>query len=513
MKRRCLRYRLGLAALAVTLPTLTACGARVDGPSPYDIALRQVSQRADTGQAPASGTGTSTEVSAGAGQVGGAVAGSGTGTVAGGTTTGGAGANTVPAAAGGAPSQAPGGSAGGSSSQPAASGSQAATSSKPAQATPGGAGAVTPAPGAPATGGAPVVIGAVGTRSGVIGENVAGMWAGLEAWAGWVNANGGLAGHRVDVVAGDDGGDPGRHVALVRRIISDRKPSAFINFAAITFSAGVGVLEQAGIPAVGGEAGDAGWFTSPIAFPLSGERLANGKVFGTWAPKAFPDKQRLAIFYINEVEVARANGDAVAEKWRAAGKQVVVSAGVSFGQPDFSPEILRAKAAGAELVALFIDYTGCRRFLDAGARQDYKPIWLQGGPCYHPSVAEGAKQAGVDVYVAHSVNPQSADTPEIRTMLGAIARFRPDLPNPVVSWGPSRGWADGRLVQRAVEVAGGKTDPASIIAALHSMKNETVYGMVAPSNWPPGPHPESSCGKLVVFHETAWKLATPDWVC
>src|SRR2546429_337134 len=72
-----------------------------------------------------------------------------------------------------------------------------------------------------------IVLGAIGTATGVIGELMAGVREGAKAWAADVNARGGLDGHPVRVVFGDDGGDPSRALALAKRMVEQDKVVAF----------------------------------------------------------------------------------------------------------------------------------------------------------------------------------------------------------------------------------------------------------------------------------------------
>ena len=124
----------------------------------------------------------------------------------------------------------------------------------------------------PATG-APILLGAVGTKSGLIGTALAGGFRGLTVWEKWVNANGGVQGRPVKIIQVDDAGDPGKHAAAVRKLIREDGVVAFIgNIAPFTLSAGLPLLEEAQIPAIGGDGGDSSWFHSPIAFRSTARR-------------------------------------------------------------------------------------------------------------------------------------------------------------------------------------------------------------------------------------------------
>src|SRR5205814_697743 len=77
-----------------------------------------------------------------------------------------------------------------------------------------------PAPAAAAGGKkSEIVLGAFGAESGVIGSVFASIPPADRAWAADINARGGLNGHPVRLIMGDDGADPVRSQALVRRMV------------------------------------------------------------------------------------------------------------------------------------------------------------------------------------------------------------------------------------------------------------------------------------------------------
>src|SRR5206468_7748556 len=91
--------------------------------------------------------------------------------------------------------------------------------------------AALPAPGSrpgPAAARAPIVFGTFGTGSGVIGRAVQPIITADKAWSADVNARGGLAGHPVKLIFGDDGGDPAAALAIAKRMVEQDKVVAFV---------------------------------------------------------------------------------------------------------------------------------------------------------------------------------------------------------------------------------------------------------------------------------------------
>src|SRR5438093_953182 len=123
----------------------------------------------------------------------------------------------------------------------------------------GSAGSAGPAPGGPGPGAGPpaataaeIRLGSFGVQSGVLGATMAPFFQGARAWVADVTARGGLNGHPVRLIVGDDGGDPAKTQALVRRMVEQDKVQAFYTVAApTTLQAATPYLEQAQVPIIG----------------------------------------------------------------------------------------------------------------------------------------------------------------------------------------------------------------------------------------------------------------------
>src|SRR5204863_238814 len=92
---------------------------------------------------------------------------------------------------------------------------------------PGGLGSAGGPMGGPAVGGSqgsketatPLVVASVGTLSGPLGGVLLPILNGAQVWVNSINQRGGLNGHRVELVAYDDGGDTARHRAQLQEAI------------------------------------------------------------------------------------------------------------------------------------------------------------------------------------------------------------------------------------------------------------------------------------------------------
>jgi branched-chain amino acid transport system substrate-binding protein len=361
--------------------------------------------------------------------------------------------------------------------------------------------------GSAAASGAPIVIGAVGDRSGVTGQELADVWSGLDTWVAAVNTSGGIGGRPVKVIPADDGTDPGRYAAAIRQLITNDHVVAFVgNLAPLTFSAGTSALEQYGVPALCGDSSDPGWFNSPMAFPINSVNIPLGRAPGLWGG-ANLKQSKAAVYYVNEAAATTAVAQAFVGPWKAAGKQVVAEQGVSLATPDFTSEVVQAQSSGADVVMLVLDGASCSRFFDAARRQHYKPLFIADG-CGIGTLKSNADMTANNTYVGDSHRAILGGTPAQDEFIRAANRFNPghDLNQAALTW------MSGKLFEAAVAAGGGATT-ADILRGLHALTNETLGGLTPAESWGPGNHPPGQCGIVELYDGERLNPVTPDFVC
>jgi branched-chain amino acid transport system substrate-binding protein len=364
----------------------------------------------------------------------------------------------------------------------------------------------------PATG-APIVLGAVGTKSGLIGSALENGFRGLTVWEKWVNANGGVQGRPVKIIQVDDAADPGKHAAAVRKLIREDGVVAFIgNIAPFTLSAGLPLLEQSQIPAIGGDGGDGAWFTSPLAFPISGQTVARSRPAAKWAIEHLAQR-KAALVYVSEAEAPSVLAHNFGDEWQKRGGQIVMDAGVSLVTPDFTGEVLQAQSSGADIMFVLLEKAACNRFLDAAQRQGFAPLVIAPActtqnALSHKAITTNKLYSAASVRVALTTidNPSPAQL----EAQAAGKRFDPSLD---LDGAFMFGWLAGKLFEEAMAQPGTTLTGPGIIAALHKLPTTTLGGLVSPQSWPPGPHPEGRCGLVSLFNGEKFILQTPDFVC
>lgn len=382
-----------------------------------------------------------------------------------------------------------------------------------AAATGGGTASVT-GPNRPASvpTGDPIVLGAVGTKSGLVGNALLGGFQGLTVWEKWVNTHGGVQGRPVRVIQVDDGGDPGKHAAAVRRLIREERVVAFIgNIAPFTMSAGVPLLEEAGVPALGGEGAESSWFRSPMAFPINGQTVSRSRPSARWA-LAHLEQRKAAALYVSEADAPKALAQNWVEEWKKGGGQVLLNTGVSLATPDFTGEVVQAKNSGADIMFVLLEKAACNRFFDALQRQQYKPVII--APACTLENALSHKSVATNLLYSASA-ARSAFAGQLVTIgqeeaFAAGSRFAPSLS---LDGAFMFGWLAGKLFEEAMAQPGAVLTPKGVVDALHRLPATDLGGLTPKQAWPPGPHPEGRCGLVARFDGTRFVLETPEFLC
>jgi branched-chain amino acid transport system substrate-binding protein len=367
-----------------------------------------------------------------------------------------------------------------------------ASAANPSGAT-GGPAAALPASGTPGPGAAaraPIVFGTFGTGSGVIGRAVQPIITADKAWSADVNARGGLAGHPVKLIFGDDGGDPAAALAIAKRMVEQDKVVAFIGTYLVTTTPAVTpYLEQVGVPMIGGPGGNEIEDHSPMVFnPQIGsdEALGHGVHL---AVTSQTDKRKMAILYCREASSCKQQRDRALQFAGLYGMTIVYEAQVSIAQPDFTAEVISARNAGAEIVTMLTDEQTIVRVARSAHRQGWSPV-VTGTYTANAEVVQQPDAEGV-LGIAATVPYRSS--PKMRPYLDAVARYVPD--GALGGYGATA-WVQDKLIERlSAGFADRNPTTADYLDALYALKGETIGGLVPPITFNKGPHAHvNMCG-------------------
>ena len=331
---------------------------------------------------------------------------------------------------------------------------------------------------------------------------------GARIWVAWINARGGLNGHRVQFLVYDDRGDPAKHKAQVQEAVERRGVLAFLmNGDIVAGRSSVEYLTARRIPLIGTDSGDDYVYSSPMYFPHSSAGTAGMQslVFST-ADQVVP-RGRTKLGTISCVEsdscgdLDRVFGATAA----SAGLQLVYRARASVASPDFTAECLAAQRSGVEVLWVSMDTNSVLRVAAACARQGFNPIYGVGSANTVEAMRESPSFDGL-AGTALTFPYFQTGTPATDEFAAAVKAHGSGLE---VGLSTAAGWAAGKLLERAATALLEPPTTAALLDGLWSMRAETLGGLVMPLTFTRDrPAPRQICWFPYTVRAGAW--VSPD---
>lgn len=324
---------------------------------------------------------------------------------------------------------------------------------------------------------APIKLGNVGTYSGAVGGSFIGSDVMLKVWARWVNDRGGIACHPVEVLTADDQANPANTRAIVQDMVEQKGVIAFLNLMTpLSLSGATPYLEAKGVPAIGGDAAEREWWTSPMLFPLAtyvddlyltGPRISVAR-----------GKSKIAIFRCREAAACDVVHSVVTDpkNEEAIGYEVVYDAAVSLTQPDFTAECLSASNAGADVLWLAMDTSSMKRVARSCASQDYSPFYTTVSGAVGEPLREDANIETL-VFGSGTFPFAANDTELTQEFQAALDQYAPDLP---LNGSIAQAWAAGKMFEHIAAKLPATPAAGDVVSALKTVTDETLGGLIPP---------------------------------
>ncbi|HEX2849067.1 MAG TPA: ABC transporter substrate-binding protein [Acidimicrobiales bacterium] len=239
----------------------------------------------------------------------------------------------------------------------------------------------------------------------VYGEQIA---VGFAAGVNYINEHGGINGRKVVLKIYDDGGDPAKQLANVKRLVEVDKVFAL----AMAYAPQTGqYVAQQGIPVFHlGQFNEE--FTNPWWFPVGGPQRLSSYTSAWWVNHL--GAKSVAIFYLDAgaVNYSRQYAESVAKDYEAYGIKVPVLSGFAVDQTSCSDAISAARNANVDYIVFEIDAS---KTINCGVEaqiQGYKPPkgwggYLIGVPVIHEAL--GDESIGMYAFDAFGANYQVQD--------------------------------------------------------------------------------------------------------
>ncbi len=369
------------------------------------------------------------------------------------------------------------GSSSKSSSATTAGGSSATTagSSSATTAAAGGGGS--------SSGGAPFVIGSVTDVTGAEASSEGTVNKSLEAWADWTNANGGVNGHQVKLIAMDTGFNPSTALSEVKQLVEQDHIIALVGEQTSFDATFASYLQQKGVPAVGAGLYTQASFTNPDFFPQGTTSIPNNyNELHLGVTKGFT---KFAELYCAESPACAQSVPLIKAIAPTQGVSLVYTASVAAASPDYTAPCLAAKAAGAQYMGIGDNSSVIIRVATSCMQQGYTPTQVGTDGSV---TATWATSPAMDGALAVQNDAPFSDTanPGIQTMIAALNKYQPGVyTSPTYGENDVYAWTSGLLFTAAAKAAnlGNSATGAQVISGLYDLHNETLGGMAPPLSY------------------------------
>lgn len=330
-----------------------------------------------------------------------------------------------------------------------------------------------------------IKIGSLAAITGPLGNQYAPITDGVESYIDMVNAQGGVDGRKIVMVAKlDDATNPSRDISQAEALNEQYKVFAVVGVATPLFPAGT-YLGQNNVPTFG-------WNVNPEWSPypsLFGEK-------GSWldltgvSPVPLPylahrlHLQKVGVLAYN-VSQSQQCATQTANSMKKYGFNVVfLDSSLPFGTTNIDADLQRMKQSGVQLMATCMDPTGnvllARGIQEAGLH--ITQYWPNG---YDQDTLDTYRQLMTGVYFGQGFVPFEAASasPGLQVFLQQLhQRFPGDKPSEV----ELAGWINANLFVDGLKAVGRDLTRSKLVAAINNITDFTANGIwpaQAPINW------------------------------
>ena len=354
-----------------------------------------------------------------------------------------------------------------------------------------------------------ITIGQITTITGPVPGLFQGANDGLDAWAAWVNANGGLAGHQVKIAHVDDGFNCSTYTNAMQQFAS----SAFAVVGNFTLEDTCGKKVLAANPnMVDIQAAelDPTLYTVPNVYSATPNPPGAATTGLLYMKQHYPDAVTHAAQLVGQA--AAANGKEEMLTGESVGYKYLYVRDVPDLTTNFTSDILRMKADGVQFVDMqALAVTSDANFLQQAAQQNFHPSVLYGSSAYDAQLFKLLGDASLANSVVWSALPYSLYLGQDRSTVPAVNTFLTWLektkPGDSANLFAVEAWSAGQLLAEAMQKAGSSVTSSAINQALAGINTFNADGLIAPTN--PGQKEGSHCLVMANVRNGAWVRVDP----
>jgi branched-chain amino acid transport system substrate-binding protein len=330
---------------------------------------------------------------------------------------------------------------------------------------------------------------------------------GVEVAFAEINDQGGTAGRKLQFIAEDDGYEPMRTIASARTLVEQDKVVALL---AVTGTAPSAAL----LPFVNES-------KTPMLFPYAFAHVLTTPVkrdVFTTLPEVRVQMLVLANYILKTLKQTKVAAiyqnddfgqDAVAGLDERFGRDKIALVKLPFdrGTTNFSGVVAQAKAAGVEHVVFLGIPKDAALVMREANNLGWKPQFSGHNALGDPQTFQLAGPLAEGAIAIAVMEPLDSEKPAVKAFIAAQLKYKPNTKPTTYSM---HGYQSGKIFAEVLKRSGGKTDEASIVSALESMKGFDT-GLMAPLTFSATQHAGALSGAIMKAQGGKWKIIT-DWL-
>jgi branched-chain amino acid transport system substrate-binding protein len=338
-----------------------------------------------------------------------------------------------------------------------------------------------------AASGTPIAVGNLGSYSGAQASGDDPFKVGIQAWASWTNAHGGINGHPIKLFVEDDALDATKAVAAVNTLINQDHVVAIVSQVSSFDEEWAPIAEKAGVPVIGGLPLDPPYVTNPDFFPTGANDVAIS--YGALSA-AKQNGSKVAVLYCAEVPQCKQAGPILKQAGTSLGVTIPLFTSVSATSPDFTATCQAVKQSGAESYYVIDGPAIVQKIASTCQSQGVTAKLVEISGILTTEFAKTPSTANFSGIV-ESFPFFDTSTPATQEFHAAIKQFDPAIiaGKSPVSFGPAvaDAWTGGQLFAAAVKASSASTTTASTVkAGLYALQGETLGGLTPPLTFTQG---------------------------
>ena len=338
--------------------------------------------------------------------------------------------------------------------------------------------------------GTQVLLGNVSTLSGPVPGLFAGAVTGAQAVIAYRNSKGGLFGRTFKLLVNDDQFDTGQNRAVTTEQVG--KVFATLNSFSLYDDAAIDALRRTGIPDFSVPINEARQHL-PTNLSVAPIDMAGGPTGSfEWFKEKFPDAVKAVGTIYGDVPASKAQQMRMQRVAKAVGWNFIYERGYQATETDFTADVIRMRQSGVKAVYLFAaDDKSAARIAKAMQQQAFHPQFVMSN--YGPDIPTLAGDAvegwyGYATQTLFASAEEAALNPEVKLFQTWVQKVKPGAKPDLYA---AYGWAMGKLLFQAMEMAGPKVTRAGVVAAVRKIGLFSANDMVAPAN--PGAKVPATC--------------------